>query len=75
MFARAPGSGVHEVIVASPTHTPGFALLPEGQLRTVFRFFRERVRAISARPGIRAALLFENKGPESGGTLRTLTPN
>jgi UDPglucose--hexose-1-phosphate uridylyltransferase len=68
-FARAPAAGSHEVIVTSPTHAPSLAFLPEEHLRVVFRFFRERVRFVSTRPGIESTLLFENKGPESGGTL------
>ena len=65
----APGTGEHEVIVTSPTHSPSFARLAPSQLRDVFRFFRERVRRANGRAFARSVLLFENKGPESGGTL------
>jgi UDPglucose--hexose-1-phosphate uridylyltransferase len=68
-FEARPGLGSHEVIVTSPSHVPAFAFLPSEQLRTVFRFFRDRVRAASAVPSARTAVLLENKGPESGGTL------
>ncbi len=69
LFEQAPAAGVHEVIVAGPKHSPDLAYLAPEQLRSLFRFFRERVRSLTARPDIGAVLLFENRGPESGGTL------
>jgi UDPglucose--hexose-1-phosphate uridylyltransferase len=68
-FARASGAGTHEVIVMSPAHSTAFGSLSSEQLRTLFRFFRARERAVAEPPGIRTTILFENKGPESGGTL------
>ncbi|MGA8275560.1 MAG: DUF4931 domain-containing protein [Thermoplasmata archaeon] len=68
-FERAPGTGVHEVIIESPKHSPELPYLPPEQLGTLFRFFRERVRSLTNLPGNGAVLLFENRGPESGGTL------
>lgn len=68
-FQRAPGAGIHEVIITSPTPTPGLAYLSPSHLQVLFRFFRERVRVLAARPSIGSVLLFENRGPESGGTL------
>jgi UDPglucose--hexose-1-phosphate uridylyltransferase len=69
LLARAPGSGFHEVIIESPSHSPDLAYLPEAHLRRLFRFFQARVRARTAPPSVGTALLFENRGPESGGTL------
>lgn len=68
-FHRRPGTGVHEVIIESPRHSPGLAYLPTEQLHEVFRFFRTRVRSLSSRSSVGGVLLFENWGPESGGTL------
>jgi UDPglucose--hexose-1-phosphate uridylyltransferase len=68
-FQRRPGSGIHEVIVFTPRHAPGLAHLPPTDARAAFRFFRERVRALESAPAIVASILFENRGPESGGTL------
>jgi len=68
-FEAAPGSGVHEVVIESPRHAPDLPYLEEDHLRVLFRLLRSRVRALAARPGSAAVLLFENRGPESGGTL------
>ncbi|HTW77651.1 MAG TPA: DUF4931 domain-containing protein [Thermoplasmata archaeon] len=63
------GAGIHEVVIENPDHSPGLAGLPRSARRALFRFFRERVRSIEADPTIASVLLFENWGPESGGTL------
>jgi UDPglucose--hexose-1-phosphate uridylyltransferase len=68
-FRRAPGVGVHEVIVMTPEHSASLASLDPEQARSVFRFLRERVRALESQPLVAATILFENRGPESGGTL------
>jgi UDPglucose--hexose-1-phosphate uridylyltransferase len=68
-FLRALGVGFHEVVIESPTHSPGMPDLAPAHLRELFRFFRERVRAALNRPSIESVLLFQNQGPESGGTL------
>lgn len=64
-----PGAGVHEVVVEDPHHSPDLPYLPDDQLTSLFRFLRDRTRYLGERPGIRSVLLFENRGPESGGTL------
>jgi UDPglucose--hexose-1-phosphate uridylyltransferase len=68
-FTAAPGEGSHEVVIEAPQHAPGLPLLPADHLRKLFHFLRSRVEALSAGPGIANVLLFENWGPESGGTL------
>lgn len=68
-FESEAAFGIHEVIVESPTHAPDLPYLSAKHLRTLFRFFRDRVRALDARPGLENVLLFENRGAESGGTL------
>jgi UDPglucose--hexose-1-phosphate uridylyltransferase len=67
--AARPGTGTHEVIIESPRHAPAMRELSGATLRALFRFFRERLAAVEHQPGVRAAMLFENWGPESGGTL------
>jgi UDPglucose--hexose-1-phosphate uridylyltransferase len=69
LFRRAPGFGYHEVLIESPRHGSPFPDLPTDQRRTVVRVARDRVRALAEHRGIRGVLLFENAGPESGGTL------
>jgi UDPglucose--hexose-1-phosphate uridylyltransferase len=69
LLESRPGYGFHEVIIESPRHDPGFAFLPVDHARAVVRMFRDRVAALAKKPKITAVLLFENFGPESGGTL------
>ncbi len=68
-FERALGSGVHEVIIEAPRHSPDLPYLHPMQLGVLFRFLRDRVRVATDRGGVAAVVLFENRGPESGGTL------
>jgi UDPglucose--hexose-1-phosphate uridylyltransferase len=68
-FGHRSGYGHHEVIIEGPAHEPGFAFLPIDQARSVVQMFRDRVAALAARRSVRAVTLFENYGPESGGTL------
>lgn len=68
-FATRPGRGIHEVVIEGPRHAPGLAGLAADQQRTVFRVLRDRLRVLEAQPGIASVVLFENWGPESGGTL------
>ncbi len=69
LFEATPGYGHHEVIIESPRHDPGFPFLPADQTREAVRMFRDRVAALTTKRRVRAVLLFENYGPESGGSL------
>jgi len=66
---RKPGAGFHEVVIESPEHAPILPFLSRGRVREVVRMLRERVRSLSSTEGVAAVVLFENAGPESGGTL------
>ncbi len=66
---RRPGFGFHEVILESPVHDARLATLPAGQVRRVLGVLRDRVRALESEPSIASLIVFENSGPESGGTL------
>lgn len=68
-FQAAPGTGRHEVIIQSPQHEPLMPFLSLEHRKSIFRVFRNRVRALSAESSVQSVLLFENAGPESGGTL------
>jgi UDPglucose--hexose-1-phosphate uridylyltransferase len=75
-FTRPPSggsvveaAGQHEVVIESPQHAPGMPLLAAPARRSLFRYFRERVAAVAGSTDVAAVLLFENWGPESGGTL------
>ena len=68
-LARRPGQGFHEVIIETPDHAARLATLPFSQVRAFLRVLRDRVRALAAMPGTASLVIFENSGPESGGTL------
>ena len=68
-FERAHAFGYHEVVIASPTHTPLLPFLPPEQMVRVVRMCRDRVRHLSSLAPVGSVTLFENEGPESGGSL------
>lgn len=68
-LASAPGFGYHEVVIESPGHSPLLPFLPYEQVLRVVRMCRDRVRELSGRPRVGSVTLFENTGPESGGSL------
>ena len=68
-FVSRPGRGFHEVIIETPDHTARLANLPFSQVRSFLQVLRDRARRLAATPGIASLVIFENSGPESGGTL------
>jgi len=68
-LSSRPGYGYHEVVIESPTHSPMLPFLPPEQVDRVLRVCRERVRVLSERPDIGSVTVFENVGPDSGGSL------
>jgi len=68
-FVAAPAFGYHEVVIESPAHAPLLPFLPPAQVLRVLEMCRARVKALSQRTSISAVTLFENTGPESGGSL------
>jgi len=66
---RSVAFGYHEVVIESPTHSPSLGFLPPEQVARVIRTCRDRVRELSRRPHVGTVTLFENTGPESGGSL------
>jgi UDPglucose--hexose-1-phosphate uridylyltransferase len=68
-FEGRPGFGYHEVVIESPTHAPLLPFLPMEQVHRVLQMCRDRVRDLAHRPHVKSVTLFENTGPESGGSL------
>lgn len=68
-WVDAPNDGAHEVIVETPEHDRDLALMDDAQARVVVGMYRDRLRALDARPGAAATLLFKNRGPRAGGSL------
>lgn len=69
LFDRVPAVGYHEVVIESPTHSPFLPFLPSEQVVRAVRMWRDRVRHLSGLAGVGSVTLFENSGPESGGSL------
>lgn len=68
-FESRPAFGYHEVVIESPSHAPLLPFLPREQVLRVMRMCRDRVRYLSERADVGSVTLFENAGPESGGSL------
>ncbi|MGP8108848.1 MAG: DUF4931 domain-containing protein [Thermoplasmata archaeon] len=68
-FERRPAFGYHEVVIENPAHAPLLPFLPREQVVRVLRMCRDRVRHLSERAHVGSITLFENAGPESGGSL------
>lgn len=68
-FPRRPASGSHEVIIHSPDHYEGLALLSPEQVELVLRVYRQRYGANSANEDVRYIHLAVNYGKESGASL------
>jgi len=69
LFEPVVASGSHEVVIESPTHSPFLPFLAPEQVVRVLRMCRDRVHHLSREPGVGSVTLFENSGPESGGSL------
>jgi len=69
VLERVPAFGFHEVLIESPSHSPILPFLPREQVVRVLRMARDRVRDLARRRSVGSVTLFENTGPESGGSL------
>ncbi len=64
-----PAVGIHEVVIQSPSHTPGLPFLGVKANLEVLEVYRDRVRTFERDPQLRSIVLAENWGMESGGSL------
>lgn len=69
VFESVPAFGYHEVVIENPAHAPLLAFLAREQVVRVIRMCRDRVRHLSGLARVGSVTLFENAGPESGGSL------
>jgi UDPglucose--hexose-1-phosphate uridylyltransferase len=69
-FREREATGEHEVIVETTAHDADLSDLDAGSLAVVLDLHRSRHRALAARPDAAAVLLFKNRGPRSGASLR-----
>lgn len=70
VFRERPAVGAHEVIVEAPLHDAELSDLDAGALAVVLDLQRSRHRALAGRPDAAAVLLFKNRGPRAGASLR-----
>jgi UDPglucose--hexose-1-phosphate uridylyltransferase len=70
VFRERPAVGAHEVIVETPRHDADLSDLSVDELVLVLDLHRARHRALAARPDAAAVLLFKNRGPRAGASLR-----
>ena len=68
-FPREWAVGHHEVVIESPSHSPLLPFLPFEQVVRALSMCRDRVRHLSRQERVGSVTLFENTGPESGGSL------
>ncbi len=70
VFRERPATGAHEVIVETRLHDADLSDLDADALAVVLDLHRSRHRALAGRPDAAAVLLFKNRGPRSGASLR-----
>ncbi len=70
VFRERAAVGAHEVIVETREHDADLSDLDAGALAVVLDLHRSRHRALAQRPDAAAVLLFKNRGPRSGASLR-----
>ena len=64
-----PGHGAHEVVVETPRHDADLEDMETGHVAEILRCWRRRHAELIARPGIRAVIVFRNRGPQGGASL------
>ncbi len=63
------GFGVHDVIIDTPDHSQGTALMPDGHVANVLRAYKSRYDALSHDPRIAHVTIFKNHGIDAGTSL------
>lgn len=66
LWVSRPAVGAHEVIVDSPDHAATFADMSVAHLAVVLRVYRDRLAALTRRPGVEYVALFRNEGRGAG---------
>ena len=69
MFREMPGVGSHEVVIETPRHDGRLDELTQDQVAQIVWVWRERYRALIARPDVSAVVVFKNFGPLAGTSL------
>lgn len=69
VFAQAPASGLHEVLILSPDHDRSWADLDDDEVHLVMAALQERFADHEARPTIRYSQAILNHGRSAGASL------
>jgi UDPglucose--hexose-1-phosphate uridylyltransferase len=70
VWRRIEGFGVHEVIIDSPDHSCCMALLPDAQVASILRVYRERYNLLSMDRRVNHVTIFKNHGADAGASLQ-----
>jgi len=68
-FRKRPGTGVHEVIIETPSHNTPMALKSYQQVEMVLVAYQERYNALKSNRQIKSITIFKNHGRASGTSL------
>jgi UDPglucose--hexose-1-phosphate uridylyltransferase len=69
VFAQAPASGIHEVLVLTPDHEASWADLDERQAGLVMAALRDRFEEHASTPDVRYTQAIVNHGREAGASI------
>jgi UDPglucose--hexose-1-phosphate uridylyltransferase len=69
VFAEAPASGIHEVLVISPDHDATMAALSDDQVSLVMLAIRDRVEQHESTSGLRYSQVIINHGRQAGASI------
>jgi UDPglucose--hexose-1-phosphate uridylyltransferase len=70
LFAKAPATGIHEVLVISPVHDHSWADLDDRQAGLVMAALRDRLEDHSSAGGVRYSQAIVNHGKAAGASQR-----
>jgi UDPglucose--hexose-1-phosphate uridylyltransferase len=69
IFHRAPGTGIHEVLVLSPDHRASWADLDDAQSGLVIAAVRDRMEVHAEQVSVRYTQMIVNHGREAGASI------
>jgi UDPglucose--hexose-1-phosphate uridylyltransferase len=69
LFAQAPATGIHEVLVFSPDHDASWADLDDRQVGLTMAAVRDRMEEHAHQAGVRYTQVIVNHGREAGASL------
>ena len=69
IWRRIEGFGFHEVVIDSPDHSCCMALLPDEQVASILRVYKERYTLLSMDRRVNHVTIFKNDGLDAGASL------